>query len=35
MCGMVKKGNDGAMWISSKVGKQRACTWKHVVKKAK
>jgi hypothetical protein len=31
-CGRVKRGNDGAMWLSSKVGSQSACTWKPVVR---
>ena len=31
-CGQVKRGNDGSMWLSSKVGSQSACTWKPVVR---
>ena len=34
-CGQVKRGNDGAMWLSSKVGSQSACTWKPVVRSPK
>jgi len=29
-CGAVKRGNDGTMWRSSRVGRQTACTWKRV-----
>ena len=31
-CGRMKKGNDGQMYISSRVGSQKACTWKPVVR---
>jgi hypothetical protein len=34
-CGQVKRGNDGAMWLSSRVGSQSACTWKPVVRSPK
>jgi hypothetical protein len=29
-CGAVKRGNDGTLWRSSRVGRQTACTWKRI-----
>jgi hypothetical protein len=29
-CGERKRGNDGMMYVSSRVGNQKSCTWKKV-----
>ena len=31
-CGQKKKGKDGRFYVSSRVGKQKVCTWKPVRK---